>query len=49
MLHLGGNVGDETDEYAALGVDRVVWVEGYRPYFERLQAVTGHLPNHTAH
>jgi FkbM family methyltransferase len=36
ILHLGAHEGQEAAAYAALGIDRVVWVEALQEVFERL-------------
>jgi FkbM family methyltransferase len=36
VLHVGANEGQEADEYAKLGITKVVWVEAHRPTFLKL-------------
>jgi FkbM family methyltransferase len=47
-LHVGANFAQEADIYDELGFQRIVWVEGFMPYYERLMQVIRGRSNHSA-
>lgn len=46
VIHVGANFGQEADTYDQLGFKKVVWIEGYPPFFEELQNVIRKRANH---
>lgn len=48
VCHVGSNDGAEAEQYLALGIKRIVWVEAHEPTFQKLVAHIGsirHGPN----
>ncbi len=48
IVHVGANIGDEREQYAAAGVPAVLWVEPLPDVFAVLQANIAHLPGQSA-
>jgi FkbM family methyltransferase len=45
-LHVGANIGSEFETYEEFGFKNVIWIEGYKPFYEELlKKIEGH-PNH---
>ena len=38
VLHVGANTGQEAEEYAKLGIRKVVWIEAHAPTYKKLVA-----------
>jgi FkbM family methyltransferase len=49
LLHLGANKGQEALIYENSKIPKVIWVEGYQPYFDELVNHIQNLPNQTAY
>lgn len=49
VLHVGANVGEEAPVYAALGIPKVVWIEGNPDLMETLYANTSKFPGSIAY
>ncbi len=47
-LHVGANIGSEIETYDTFGFNNIVWVEGYKPYFEELEKNISSKKNHYA-
>lgn len=47
VLHVGANTGQEAEFYYNAGVKEVIWIEGHRPTFEKLQNNVGEIPGTT--
>lgn len=44
VLHVGANTGQEAEFYYNAGVKEVIWIEGHRPTFEKLQDHVKDIP-----
>jgi FkbM family methyltransferase len=49
VLHLGANEGTEAEAYARCGFKRVIWVEGFPTFYERLVKHLSAYPNQDAY
>src|ERR1700679_1971420 len=49
ILHVGANMGQEAEIYRQLGARRVVWIEGFEDYFQKLKAKIAIYPEQEAH
>ena len=49
VLHVGGNMGQEAEIYRQLGARRVIWIEGFEDYFQKLKAKLADYPGQEAH
>ena len=47
-LHVGANIGTEIETYDNFSFKNIVWIEGYKPYFEELQRNIKNRKNHFA-
>ena len=47
-LHVGANYGSELDSYKTYGFENVVWIEGYKPFYEVLLKNIKNEKNHIA-
>jgi FkbM family methyltransferase len=49
VLHLGANEGTEAESYARCGFKRVIWIEGFPTFYERLVKHLSAYPNQEAY
>jgi FkbM family methyltransferase len=49
VLHLGANEGTEAEAYARCGFRRVIWIEGFPQFYERLLSHLSAYPNQDAY
>ena len=49
VLHVGANMGQEAEVYAQLGARRVIWIEGFDEYFQKLKVHLAGYPGQEAH
>jgi len=47
-LHVGANIGSEIEIYEKYGFENVIWIEGYKPYFDILKKNIKDKENHHA-
>lgn len=47
-LHVGANIGSELECYERFGFKRVIWIEGYTPFYNILIKNINNKPNHHA-
>lgn len=47
-LHVGANIGSEIEIYEKYGFENVIWIEGYKPYFDILKRNIQDKKNHHA-
>lgn len=47
-LHVGANIGTEIETYETYRFKNIVWIEGYKPYFEELEKNIKNRRNHFA-
>ena len=45
-LHVGANLGSELEMYDEFGFLKVVWIEGYKPFYDELRKKIEGKENH---
>ena len=48
IVHLGGNIGNESGLYHTCGFQKVIWIEGYTPFYLELVSNLESYPNQKA-